>query len=76
MAISAAPTIGFTADIKKVDGVPRTNRGRIPGVTGSPHLERMLWRGGADGGYPAQVCARPHLDLPPQYVTHALSQLW
>ncbi|MDQ6773225.1 MAG: nicotinate phosphoribosyltransferase [Actinomycetota bacterium] len=42
MAISAAPPIGFTADIKEVDGESRTKRGRIPGVTEAPRLERIL----------------------------------
>jgi nicotinate phosphoribosyltransferase len=42
MAIAAAPPIGFTADIKEVDGVPRTKRGRIPGVTPAPRLQRAL----------------------------------
>lgn len=42
MAISAAPPIGFTADIKEVDGEPRTKRGRIPGMIPNPRLERIL----------------------------------
>ncbi|HEY7199556.1 MAG TPA: nicotinate phosphoribosyltransferase [Candidatus Dormibacteraeota bacterium] len=42
MAISAAPPIGFTADIKEVDGEARTKRGRLPGVTESPRLQRVL----------------------------------
>jgi nicotinate phosphoribosyltransferase len=42
MAIAAAPPIGYTADIKEVDGVPRTKRGRIPGVTPAPRLQRVL----------------------------------
>jgi len=42
MTISAAPPIGFTADIKEVDGVPRTKRGRIPGLPASPRLEKVL----------------------------------
>jgi nicotinate phosphoribosyltransferase len=42
MAIAAAPPIGFTADIKEVDGVPRTKRGRLPGVTHAPRLERVI----------------------------------
>jgi nicotinate phosphoribosyltransferase len=41
MAIAAAPPIGFTADIKAVDGRPRTKRGRIPGLTPSPRLQRV-----------------------------------
>jgi nicotinate phosphoribosyltransferase len=42
MTISAAPPIGFTADIKEVDGQPRTKRGRIPGITANPRLERLF----------------------------------
>jgi nicotinate phosphoribosyltransferase len=42
MTISAAPPIGFTADIKEVDGEPRTKRGRIPGLTDNPRLERLF----------------------------------
>jgi nicotinate phosphoribosyltransferase len=42
MAIAAAPPIGFTADIKEVDGVPRTKRGRLPGTTPAPRLRRVV----------------------------------
>jgi nicotinate phosphoribosyltransferase len=42
MAIAAAPPIGFTADIKEVDGEPRTKRGRIPGITQNPRLGRLF----------------------------------
>jgi nicotinate phosphoribosyltransferase len=42
MTISAAPPIGFTADIKEVDGEPRTKRGRIPGITANPRLQRLF----------------------------------
>jgi nicotinate phosphoribosyltransferase len=42
MSIAAAPPIGFTADIKEVDGEPRTKRGRIPGVTDSPRLRQVV----------------------------------
>ena len=42
MEIAAAPPIGFTADIKEVDGQPRTKRGRIPGLTEAPRLRRVL----------------------------------
>jgi len=42
MAISAALPIGFTADIKEVDGEPRTKRGRIPGLTDAPRLRRVV----------------------------------
>src|SRR2546427_2828494 len=42
MAIAAAPPIGFTADIKDVDGGPRAKRGRLPGATTPPRLRRVL----------------------------------
>jgi nicotinate phosphoribosyltransferase len=42
MAISAAPPVGFTADIKEVAGQPRTKRGRIPGVTPNPRHQRLV----------------------------------
>lgn len=42
MAIAAAAPLGFTADIKEVEGVARTKRGRIPGLTAAPRLERVL----------------------------------
>ena len=42
MAISAAPPIGFTADIKEVGGEARTKRGRIPGITSNPRLQRLF----------------------------------
>jgi nicotinate phosphoribosyltransferase len=41
MTISAAPPIGFTADIKEVDGQARTKRGRIPGITENPRQQRL-----------------------------------
>ena len=41
MAISAAPPIGFTADIKEVAGEPRAKRGRIPGAQPAPRLQRI-----------------------------------
>jgi nicotinate phosphoribosyltransferase len=40
-AISAAPPIDFTADIKMVGGEPRAKRGRIPGITPNPRLARV-----------------------------------
>jgi nicotinate phosphoribosyltransferase len=42
MAIAGAPPIGFTADIKEVDGQPRTKRGRIPGLTPNPRLRQVV----------------------------------
>ena len=41
-AISAAPPIDFTADIKEIDGQPIAKRGRIPGRTDNPRLTRFL----------------------------------
>jgi nicotinate phosphoribosyltransferase len=40
-AISGAPPIDFTADIKTVGGEPRAKRGRIPGITPNARLERI-----------------------------------
>ncbi|MBO8141738.1 MAG: nicotinate phosphoribosyltransferase [Firmicutes bacterium] len=40
--ISAAPPIDMTMDIKEVDGRPVAKRGRIPGRTPAPRLERLL----------------------------------
>jgi nicotinate phosphoribosyltransferase len=42
MAISSAPPIGFTADIKEVEGRPWTKRGRIPGLMPNQRLRRVL----------------------------------
>jgi nicotinate phosphoribosyltransferase len=42
MAISAAPPIAFTADIKEISGKPMTKRGRIPGVANNPRLVRVI----------------------------------
>ncbi len=42
MEIASAPPIGFTADIKEVEGRPRTKRGRIPGLTEAPRLKRVI----------------------------------
>ena len=41
MAISSAEPIGFTGDIKEVAGKPLAKRGRIPGVTANPRLNRL-----------------------------------
>ena len=40
-AISGAPPIDFTADIKEIEGRPVAKRGRIPGITPNPRLVRM-----------------------------------
>lgn len=42
MAISAAPPIGFTADIKEIGGKPMTKRGRIPGAAPNARLARVI----------------------------------
>ena len=39
--ISGATPIDFTGDLKEIDGVPIAKRGRIPGRTHSPRLERV-----------------------------------
>jgi nicotinate phosphoribosyltransferase len=39
--ISGASPIDFTGDIKEIDGRPIAKRGRIPGRTASPRLERI-----------------------------------
>jgi nicotinate phosphoribosyltransferase len=40
-AISGAPPIDFTADIKVIEGKPVAKRGRIPGETHNPRLKRV-----------------------------------
>jgi len=42
MAISAAPPIAFTADIKEIAGKPIAKRGRIPGTAANPRLRRAF----------------------------------
>jgi nicotinate phosphoribosyltransferase len=42
MAISSAPAIAFTADIKEIAGKPMTKRGRIPGAAPNPRLARVI----------------------------------
>jgi nicotinate phosphoribosyltransferase len=42
--ISGASPIDFTGDLKEIDGRPVAKRGRIPGVTASPRLERLELR--------------------------------
>jgi nicotinate phosphoribosyltransferase len=41
-AISAAPPIDFTGDLKEIDGKPIAKRGRIPGITNNPRLKRVV----------------------------------
>jgi nicotinate phosphoribosyltransferase len=46
--ISGASPIDFTGDLKEIDGRPIAKRGRIPGITPSPQLQRVdlsAWRG-------------------------------
>ena len=40
--ISRAPAIDMTMDIKEVEGRPVAKRGRIPGITNSPRLKKIL----------------------------------
>ncbi|MGZ6213345.1 MAG: nicotinate phosphoribosyltransferase [Candidatus Limnocylindria bacterium] len=40
-AISDASPIDFTGDLKEIDGMPVAKRGRIPGRTENPRLERV-----------------------------------
>jgi nicotinate phosphoribosyltransferase len=40
-AISGAPPIDFTGDIKAIEGKPVAKRGRIPGITPNPRLKRV-----------------------------------
>lgn len=40
-AISSAPPLDFTADIKQVDGKPLAKRGRIPGITPNARLQAI-----------------------------------
>jgi len=40
-AISDASPIDFTGDLKEIDGKPVAKRGRIPGLSENPRLERI-----------------------------------
>ena len=40
--ISGAKPIDYTADLHEVDGKPIAKRGRIPGITPSPRLKRII----------------------------------
>ena len=40
--ISGAPPNNFAADIHEIDGKPIAKRGRIPGVTNNPRLDRVM----------------------------------
>lgn len=48
-AITSASPIDFTGDLKVVAGQPIAKRGRIPGVTASPHLKRVDFARGREG---------------------------
>ena len=37
-----ARPIDFTADLHEIDGQPIAKRGRIPGITPNPRLQRVL----------------------------------
>ena len=41
-AIGGAPPLGFGAEIIEIDGAPVARRGRMPGVTPSPRLDRIM----------------------------------
>ena len=41
-AISGAAPIDFTADIKEIEGRPVAKRGRIPGITPNPRLQKVF----------------------------------
>lgn len=43
--ITKAPPIDFTADIKEINGIPITKRGRIPGITNNPKLKKIKLKG-------------------------------
>ena len=40
--ISSSPPNDFTADIREIDGRSIAKRGRTPGVTANPHLDRVM----------------------------------
>ena len=40
--IASAPPNSFTADIHEIEGRPASKRGRIPGQTDNPHLNRII----------------------------------
>jgi nicotinate phosphoribosyltransferase len=40
-AVSSAPPIDFTGDIKAIEGEPVAKRGRIPGITNNPRLGKI-----------------------------------
>ncbi len=40
--ITAAPPIDFTADLHEIEGKPVAKRGRLPGITPNPRLNRVM----------------------------------
>ena len=40
--IASAQPNDFTADIREIDGKPVAKRGRTPGLTASPRLDRVM----------------------------------
>ena len=41
-AIGGAPPLGFTGEINEIDGRPVARRGRMPGTTPNPRLDRIM----------------------------------
>ena len=41
-AIGGAPPLNFDAEIHEIDGAPIARRGRMPGITPSPRLDRVM----------------------------------
>ena len=41
-AIGAAPPLGFSGEINEIDGNPAARRGKMPGITSSPRLDRIM----------------------------------
>ena len=41
-AIGGAPPLGFSAEIHEIDGMPIARRGKMPGVTANPRLDRIM----------------------------------
>ncbi|MFO8061105.1 MAG: nicotinate phosphoribosyltransferase, partial [Bacillota bacterium] len=40
--IASAPAINMTLDLKEVSGEPIAKRGRLPGITQNPRLEKVI----------------------------------
>ena len=41
-AIGGAPPLGFSAEIHEIDGMPIARRGKMPGTTANPRLDRIM----------------------------------